>query len=128
MVFYSISSNIDEVLSINPSANVFVFGDFNVHHKDWLAYSGGTDRSGELCYNVSISNDLMQMVNFPTRIPDCDSHSPAVLDFFISSYAGICSTIAFPLLGNSDHVIVSVSIDFPTNSQRYAPFHRIAYD
>ena len=34
--FDSISSNIDEVLSINPSANVFVFGDFNVHHKDWL--------------------------------------------------------------------------------------------
>ena len=30
----SISSNIDEILSINPSANVFVFGDFNVHHKD----------------------------------------------------------------------------------------------
>ena len=26
-------SVIDEVLSINPSA-VFVFGDFNVHHKD----------------------------------------------------------------------------------------------
>ena len=34
MVFDSISSNIDEVLSINPSANVFVFGDFNIHHKD----------------------------------------------------------------------------------------------
>ena len=51
MIFYSISSNIDEVLSINPSANVFVFGDFNVHHKDWLTYSGGTDRPGELCYN-----------------------------------------------------------------------------
>ena len=29
-VFDSVSSNIDEVLSINPSANVFVFGDFNV--------------------------------------------------------------------------------------------------
>ena len=28
-VFDSISSNIDEVISINPSANVFVFGDFN---------------------------------------------------------------------------------------------------
>ena len=42
--FDSISSNIDEVLSINPSANVFVFGDFNVHHKNWLTYSGGTDR------------------------------------------------------------------------------------
>ena len=43
MVFDSVSSNIDEVLSINPSANVFVFGDFNVYHKDWLTYSGGTD-------------------------------------------------------------------------------------
>ena len=47
--FYSVSSNIDEVLSINPSANVFVFGDF------------------------------------PTQIPDCDTHIAAVLDLFISS-------------------------------------------
>ena len=38
-VFDSISSNIDEVLSINPSANVFVFRSFNAHHKDWLTYS-----------------------------------------------------------------------------------------
>ena len=51
MVFYSISSNIGEVLLINPSANVFVFGDFNVHHKDWVAYSGGTDRPGELSHS-----------------------------------------------------------------------------
>ena len=50
-VFDSISSNIDDILLINPSANVFVFGDFNVYHKDWLTYSGGTDRPGELCYN-----------------------------------------------------------------------------
>ena len=74
-VFYSISCKIDEVLSVNPSANVFVFGDFNVYHKDWLTYSGGTDRPGELCYNFSISNDLTLMVNFPTRIPGFDSHS-----------------------------------------------------
>ena len=33
---------------INPSANVFVFWDFNVYHKDWLTYSGGTDRPGKL--------------------------------------------------------------------------------
>ena len=82
-VFYTISYNIDEVLSVNPSANVFVFGDFNVHHRDWLTYFGGTDRPGELCYNFSISNDLTQIVNFPTWIPDCDSHSPALLDFFL---------------------------------------------
>ena len=42
-VFDSISSNIDEVLSIKPSASVFVFGEFNVHHKDCLTYSRGTD-------------------------------------------------------------------------------------
>ena len=39
----------DEVLLNNPSANVFVFGEFNVHHKDWLTYSCGTDQPGELC-------------------------------------------------------------------------------
>ena len=112
---------------INPSANVFVFGDFNVHHKDWLTHSGGTDKPGELCYNFSISNDLTQIVNFPTRIPDCDSHSPALLDFFLSSDASICSSMAYPPLGNSDHVVVSVSIDFPINSKQDTPFHRMAY-
>ena len=86
-VFDTISSNIDEVLSINPSANVFVFGDFNVHHKDWLTYSGGTDRPGKLCYNFSISNDLTQMVNFPTRISDSYSNNTVLLDLFISSDA-----------------------------------------
>ena len=77
-------------------------------------------------YNFSISNDLTQMVNFPTRIPDCDSHSPALLDLFLSSDASICSTMAFPPLGNSDHVVVLVSIDFPSNSQQDALFHGIA--
>ena len=81
--FDSISFNVDEVLWINISANLFAFGDFNVHHKDWLAYSGGTDRPVELSYNFSISNDLSQMGNFPTRIPDCDSHSPALLGLFL---------------------------------------------
>ena len=50
--FYFISSNIDENLSIDPSCTVFVFGGFNIHHKDWLTYSDGTDRPGEPCYNL----------------------------------------------------------------------------
>ena len=45
-----------------PSAYVFVFGDFNVHHKDWLTYSGGTDRHSELCYNYSISDILSSSI------------------------------------------------------------------
>ena len=114
-VFHAISSSIDEVLSINPSAYMFVFGDFNINHKDWLNYAGGTGRFEELCYNFSISNDLIQMINFTTWISDCDCHTPAFLDLFLSSDNSICSTICFTHLGNSDHVVASVSIAFPSN-------------
>ena len=100
---------------------------FNAHHKDWLTYSSGTDRSGELSYNFFISNNLTQMVNFSTWIPDCDCHSPALLELFLSD-GSISSTMAFPPLRNSVHVAVSVSTDFPSNSKWDAPFHHIAYD
>ena len=82
----------------------YPYGDerVNVHHKDWHTYSIGTDRTGKLCYNFSVSNELSQMVNFPIRIPDCGSHSPALLDLFLSSDATISSTMAFPPLRNSD--------------------------
>ena len=43
----------------------------------------------------SIISDLTQMVNFRTRIPASGSHSPALLNLFISSDHGICSTIVF---------------------------------
>ena len=46
----------------------------------------------------------------------------------LSSDASICSTMAFRLLGKSDHVVFSVSVDFPSSSQQDASFHRIAYD
>ena len=36
--------------------------------------------------------------------------------------------MAFPPLGNSDHVVVSVLIDFPINSKQDAAFRRVAYD
>ena len=64
-----------------------------------------------ICY---ISNDLTQMVNFPTFI---------VLLFWISFFldASICSTMAFPPLGNSGHVVDSVFTDFPPYSQQDAP-------
>ena len=53
---------------------------------------------------------------------------PLLLDLFLSSDAIICSTMAFYPLGNSDHVVVSICIGFPSYSQRDATFHRIAYD
>ena len=44
----------------------------------------------------SISNDLIHLVNFPTWIPGCDSHSPAVLDLLLL-------TLIFPLQWLSLH-------------------------
>ena len=69
---------------------------------------------------------LLRELTFLIR-SQTDSHSLALLDLFISSDTSICSTMAFPPLGNFDHVIVLVSIGFPSNSQGDAPFHRIAY-
>ena len=80
----------------------------------------------DLVISAIISNDLTWMANLSTQIPDCDSHSPALLDFFLSWSYSICSTITFPQSGNSDHVVVSVFIDFPSYSQWDASFHRIA--
>ena len=60
----------------------------------------------DLVNSVKISNDLTQMAKFHSRIPESNSHSPALLDLFIFSDANICSTMAFPPLGNSDYVVV----------------------
>ena len=100
-VFDSISSNIDEILSINPSANVFVFGDFNVYHKDWLTYSSGTDQ--------------MTLLRWLTFLLGSQTVILIVLSFWICFFL---LTLVF----------FSVSIDLPNNSQQDAPFHRIAYD
>ena len=78
--------NIDEVLTTNSSVNMFVFGDFNVHHKDRLIYSGEADRLGEPCYNFSMPNNLTQIVNFPTWTAECDSLNPV---FFCSGFPSI---------------------------------------
>ena len=68
------------------------------------------------------------MVNFHNQIPECYSQSLALLNLFISSDASICSTIAFTPLGNSDHDVVSVLIEFSSNSQWHALFYYIAYE
>ena len=66
------------------------------------------------------------MVNFPTQIPDCDSHSSTLLDFFLSSDASICSAVAFPPLGGFDRVVVSVSAGFLSDLERDVLFHCVA--
>ena len=93
----AISFNVNEVPSVNPATIlVELIGLVN-----YVILS-------MLC----ISNDLTQMVNFPTWIADCDSHSPPLLDVFLSSNASIIYS----------NVVVSVSIDFLLNSEKDASF------
>ena len=73
---------------------------------------------------IFLSHMVLLSGNFPTQIP----LSVILLDLFLSSDASICSTKAFPPLGNSDHAVVSVFIDFRINSKQDALFHCIAYD
>ena len=72
------------------------------------------------------------IVNYP-QLSEREQHghvftSLALLELFLSSGASICSTVAFSPSGNSDHVVISVSTEFPLNSKREAPFHRTASD
>ena len=100
--FDSSLSNIDEVL--NPYANVFVFGDFNVHHIDWLTYSSGTDRSGELCCDFSIPNDLTHIVvsvntDFPSFYSQWDVLFHHIAhDYFCANLDGFCGHLRDVLL------------------------------
>ena len=76
---------------------------------------------------LPILEELINLVN-SVIIFLSDSYSPALLDFFLSSETSIYSAMASPPLVNSDHVIASVSIDFPSNSQHDVPLHHIACD
>ena len=122
-VFGVISSIIDEVLSISSSADVFVFGDFSVHHKDWLAYFGGMDRPVDLCYYFYITSELIWWLTFLLKSMTV---TLTVLLFWI--YIFLLMLMVFPPFGNSDHVFFSVSNEFPLSSIGDAPFHFIAYD
>ena len=68
------------------------------------------------------------MVNFPTWIPSSNSHSPALLDIFISSDISVSSTMVLSPLRKSGHIVASVSLDFLSNSKRDVLFHLIVYD
>ena len=79
-VFTSITNQIDTILIHHPSANINVFGDFIVHHVQWLTHSNHTDNVGVECFNFSLDYELKQIVPFPTHVPDAANHFPSLLD------------------------------------------------
>ena len=52
-------------MEINPSAFLLVFGDFNVHHRDWLNYFGETGRYDKPCYIFLSQATLLRWLTFP---------------------------------------------------------------
>ena len=126
-VLDNISNSIDRAITLHPSANIFVCGDFNVHHKDWLPNHTKTDESGRQAHSFAISHDFSQLVDFITRIPDNDKHKPSTLDLFLTSKADICKVSPAPPFGTSDHVLISVDISVNSPNSHDAPIHRTLY-
>ena len=110
----SLSNNIDEAMIRRHSANIICSGDFNVHNKEWLSIPM---RRMLPVYFVIIllSQYLNQKVSFPTRIPDRPYQDPYLLDVFSIS-------------GTSDHLVISVSIDFMVKSTNEHSYHRNVYN
>ena len=109
-VFYSISSNIDEVLLIKPSANAFVFRNLTSIIRTGLPI---LLELIDLVNSVIIFLSQMTLLRWLIFLFGSQTVMLIVLllDVFLSSDASICCTMAFPPLRNSDHVVVSVSID-----------------
>ena len=120
--FDAISSKTNEVSSINSSANVFGFGNFDIHYKDWSSCFGGTDRPGELYHDYFMSNDLTWIVKIPAGTPDCDSQSPALLDLILLALFSISSTVVFLTFTNSNHVVPQFPLTFLQTQKRIPLF------
>ena len=126
-VFTSISNQIDNILNHHPSVNINVFGHFNVHHVQWLTDSNYTDVVGVECFNISLAYELNQIIPFPTRVPDAANHFPSLLDLFLTSVPEFCTPTRLPLLGSSDHCVVSLTIDMPSKCSHEVAFHGTSY-
>ncbi|MPC61708.1 hypothetical protein E2C01_055782 [Portunus trituberculatus] len=88
--------------------DISIFGDFNVHHQVWL-FSPFTDHRGELAFKFGIFHDLEQLVQHPTRIPDCLGDTPSILDLFLTSNPSAYAVTLSSPLGSSDHNLIFVS-------------------
>ena len=95
----------------NTHAEVLYIGDFNVHHNDCLQ-STHTDVGGIEAFHFSISNELEQLIQHSTNVPDHHDHAANTLDlFFTSNPQNYTYTVSSPL-GSSDHCTVSVMSSF----------------
>ena len=67
-----------------PYVKISILEDFNIHHKFWLSFFL-TDQPGKQIFNFAILNDIEQLVQLPTRVPDRLGDKPNILDLFLAS-------------------------------------------
>ena len=115
------------ILILQPSANIMVCGNFNAHNTEWRCHSHTTDVAGLFRQEFAMGQDLTKVVDFPTRIPDRDDHQPYLLDLFLCSNPDSCTVASHPLLGKSDHMVISVDVQFVFKSTNEHPYHRTVY-
>ena len=125
LIFDTISSNIDEVLTISPYIDVFVFGDFNFHNKELFLVE-----LINLVNSATIFVSQMTLLRWLTFLLRSVVVTLSVFLFWICFFP---LTLVFVLQWLSFNweiliVFVSVSIDFLSNSKWDVPFHHIAYD
>ena len=80
------------------------FGDFNVHHREWLQSRSATDRHGIAAYDFTNETGCTQLVGEPTHI------SGNCLDLLITDAPGVCRVSVQPQIGSSDHFAVSAKV------------------
>jgi len=67
-------------------------------------------------------------VDFPTRFPDNDAHFPSLLDLYLISDPGSCKASREPPLGNSDHAVVSITLQLKSCQATDHPIHQTSYN
>lgn len=108
-LFQYLSDKVDWIQVNYPSSEIVILGDFNVHNSNWLAHSNKTDEAGRQAEAFAISCNLTQLVDCPTRVPTNPMDFRNTLDLYLSSEPDSYVINSNGPLGNSDHVLISVS-------------------
>ncbi len=106
--FDCLISNVEHILTHSPFSEISVSGGFNAHQQLCLS-SSFTDQPGEQAYSFSPLNDLEQLVQHSTRIPDRLGDMPNILDIFPTLNASAYSVQLISPLGFSEHNLISAS-------------------
>jgi hypothetical protein len=110
----ALEMTLEKLVQEFPTADFSILGDFNVHHSDWLA-SKSTDAAGVEVESFSVTNNLTQLVNQPTRIPDRAGDTCNILDLLMTSSPNSYSAVHVTSpIGSSDHCLISAVL--PTKS------------